>query len=179
VRVHLLLLVLGCAFATFGLRWALRPYTVASASMEPILRCGRGDGCSGVADRVIVDRLSYVVRAPHRNDLVAFRSTVAAHTCGESARAVLIKRIVGLPGEVVSEVRGTFLVDGRPLPEPHGAPVTHETGLWPRVAGDSYFVLGDDRGRSCDSRRWGPLPRNAILGRVALTYWPLDRFATH
>ena len=164
-----------------GLRWSLPAYTVASASMTPTLRCGGRDrGCrAAISDRIVIDRLSYLFESPGRRDLVAFRSASAARACGEPAGTVFVKRIVGLPGETVSEVRGTVLVDGRRLAEPYAATAARESGLWKRGPAGSYFVLGDDRGRSCDSRRFGPLVRSALIGRVVLTYWPLGRLTFH
>jgi len=91
-----------------------------------------------------------------------------------------VKRIVGLPGEVVSERNGLVYVDGRKLAEPYVSPSRRDdrTAEWPRIAPDHYFVLGDNRSGSCDSRAWGTVPRENLIGPVFLTYWPLSRIGS-
>jgi signal peptidase I len=152
-----------------------KPYRIPTASMEPTLHCARpADGCQGrFSDRVLANRLVYRFSEPKRGDIVVFDApdAVARAGCGEGA---FVKRIVGLPGEAISMRDGRVLVDGTPLREPYVAPAYrgHQTGSWGRVPGRSYFVLGDNRPLSCDSRRWGSVARGDIIGRVELTYWP-------
>lgn len=157
------------------------PYRVPSASMEPTLHCARpADGClAGHSDRVVANRFIYRFRDPRRGEIVVFDApakTMAA--CGESG--TFVKRIVGLPGEVVSERNGVVYIDGRPLDEPYVAAGRrdHRTQTWPRVPTDSYFMLGDNRRRSCDSREWGTVAREDLIGPVFLTYWPPDRLGS-
>lgn len=155
-----------------------KPYRVPSASMEPTLHCAKPvDGCeAGMNDRVIADRITYRFRAPHRGEIVVFHAPAAAKDdCGTGG--TYIKRVVGLPGETIAERDGRVYVDGRPLAEPYVDALLrdHRTDSWPRVPRDAYFLLGDDRGLSCDSRRWGPVPRSRIIGRVLVRYWPPQR----
>jgi signal peptidase I len=91
--------------------------------------------------------------------------------------SAFVKRIVGLPGEVVSARQGILFINGGRLVEPYVAASRrgHETRNWPRVAPGHYFVLGDNRMRSCDSRTWGTVPRSDLIGPVTLTYWPPTR----
>ena len=156
------------------------PYRIPSASMEPTLRCARPTaGCDGTfSDRVIANRLAYRFRDPHRGDIVVFDApSTAARECSEGG--TFVKRIVGLPGELVSERQGHVFIDGKALREPYVDPGRRDamTRTWPRVPSDEYFVMGDNRSASCDSRTWGPVPRKNLIGPVLLTYWPLNRIS--
>ena len=156
------------------------PYRIPSASMEPTLRCARpAPGCdASFSDRVIANRLAYRFRDPHRGDIVVFEAPPAAkQQCSEGG--TFVKRLVGLPGEVVSERAGIVYVDGKQLSEPYVDPRRRDTTTqtWPRVPPDQYFVMGDNRASSCDSREWGPVPRENLIGPVLMTYWPLNRIS--
>ena len=156
------------------------PYRIPSASMEPTLECARpAQGCSATfSDRVIANRLAYRFHDPHRGDIVVFTAPAAARSdCGEGG--TFVKRIIGLPGEVVSERNGFVYIDGKWLPEPYVDPHRRDalTKTWPRVPAGKYFMMGDNRSASCDSRTWGPVPRNSLIGPVLLTYWPLNRIS--
>jgi signal peptidase I len=90
-----------------------------------------------------------------------------------------VKRLIGLPGDKITERNGTIFVNGTRLSEPYVEPALrgHESGSWPRVSAGRYFFLGDDRVHSCDSRIWGTVPRSDLVGPVLLTYWPPDRIS--
>lgn len=151
------------------------PYVIPSASMEPTLHCSREPGCEGghYSDRVIVNRLAFHFREPARGEVVVFEAPRrAAAVCG--AGGIYVKRIVGLPGEVVSLENGRVYIDDRLLPEEYIAFPGGGSGRW-EVPVKSYFMLGDNRGDSCDSRLWGGVPRESLVGPVMVTYWPLDR----
>jgi signal peptidase I len=157
-----------------------KPYRIPSASMEPTLRCARpAPGCDGrFSDRVLANRLAYRFRDPKRGEEVVFRTpAAAARLCPPGG--TFVKRIVGLPGDVVSERSGVVYVNGRRLDEPYLDPARRdaETRRWPRVPSGQYFVLGDNRSQSCDSRSWGTVPRENLIGPVLLTYWPPDRLS--
>lgn len=159
-----------------------KPYRIPSPSMEPTLHCARPvANCEGrFSDRVIADRLAYRFRDPERGEIVVFEAPASADRCGpRDGGSPFVKRIVGLPGEVVSERNGLIYIDGDRLVEPYIAPDRrgHESGTWPRVPAGHYFVLGDNRTLSCDSRTWGTVPRSSLIGPVALTYWPPRRLA--
>jgi signal peptidase I len=156
------------------------PYRIPSASMEPTLRCARpAAGCdASFSDRVIANRLAYRFRDPHRGEIVVFDAPdAAARRCSEGG--TFIKRIVGLPGEVVSERAGVVYVDGKRLDEPYVDSQRRDamTRTWPRIPSGAYFVMGDNRAASCDSREWGTVPRKNLVGPVLLTYWPPTRFS--
>jgi signal peptidase I len=175
----LTLAVAGAVVLTVKVEVA-NPYRIPSASMEPTLRCARpAQGCDGsFSDRVIANRLAYRFRDPKRGDIVVFDAPAeAALQCREGG--TFVKRIVGLPGEVVSERGGVVYVDGKPLRESYVDPRRRDafTRSWPRVPHGEYFVMGDNRAESCDSRVWGPVPRANLIGPVLMTYWPLNRLS--
>ena len=156
------------------------PYRIPSASMEPTLRCARpAAGCDATfSDRVIANRLAYRFHDPRRGDIVVFTAPPAAkQQCSEGG--TFVKRIIGLPGEVVSERNGDVYIDGRALKEPYVDSRRRDTvtRTWPRVPPNEYFMMGDNRAASCDSRMWGPVPRKNLIGPVLLTYWPLNRIS--
>ena len=161
-----------------------KPYRIPSPSMEPALNCARpAPECLGrFGDRVIADRLSYRFGDPKRGQIVVFKAPARASMCGSGdGGSTFVKRLIGLPGDTVSERDGYVYIDGKRLDEPYVAAENrdHLTQPWPRVPPNEYFFMGDDRAFSCDSRTWGPVPRRNLIGRVLLTYWPPNRWSTH
>jgi signal peptidase I len=158
-----------------------KPYRIPSPSMEPTLHCAKpADGCkSRVSDRVIANRLVYRFHQPKRGDIIVFRAPPQVKAACQ-AGGTFVKRIVGLPGEAVSMRAGHVFIDGDRLSEPYLRPAYRamESGIWPRSPSNGYFVLGDNRSMSCDSRRWGAVPRENIIGRAEVTYWPPTRLGT-
>jgi signal peptidase I len=158
-----------------------RIYSVGSSTMEPTLHCARPTpGCEATRkDRflVLTRFVSY-----GRGDVVAFEPPPKAEAVCRTGVAY-VKRIVGLPGERV-EIRvqrraAAVYVDGRRLREPYVAQNRRDSGVMKTftVPRDHYFVLGDDRLRSCDSRRWGAVPRENLIGKVSTIYWPPRRIS--
>jgi signal peptidase I len=88
-----------------------------------------------------------------------------------------IKRVIGAPGDTIEVIEGKVIVNGRALPEPYVPDEYRDHVSMPRsvVPADQYFVLGDHRSSSNDSRMWGMVPRRYIYGKAAFVYWPLDR----
>ena len=157
-----------------------KPYRIPTPSMEPTLHCAKPtEFCQGrFSDRVIANRLAYRFGDPKRGQIVVFTAPEAAQRCGQGdGGSTFVKRIIGLPGELVSERDGIIYVNGDRLVEPYVNPTLrgNETDRWPRVASGHYFVLGDSRIHSCDSRSWGTVPRGSLIGPVTLTYWPPNR----
>jgi signal peptidase I len=156
-----------------------KPYRVPSSSMEPTLHCAKPtSGClAHYSDRVIALRIIYRFRNPHRGEIAVFHAPADAKTCGESGSLIFIKRVIGLPGETVSERDGVVFIDGRRLAEPYvpKAERDHRTGSWPKLGRSQYFMMGDNRAESCDSRDWGPVDRSSFIGPASVTYWPPNR----
>jgi len=156
-----------------------QPFRVPTSSMEPTLHCARpGTGCtSRLNDRVIVAKIVYRFRNPRRFEIAVFHAPAKAkQLCTEGG--TYLKRVIGLPGDVISERAGVFFDNGKKLNEPYLSfyerdSVTH---TWPRVPPDRYFMMGDNRLGSCDSRTWGTVPRSAFIGPVVATYWPPTRW---
>ena len=157
-----------------------KPYRVPSASMEPTLHCAKpSSGCKATySDRVIALRIVYRFRDPHRGEIAVFHAPAAAARCGPPA-AIFVKRVIGLPGETVSEHNGIVYVDGKRLSDQYVPTAWRDrrTGTWLRLGPKDYFVMGDNRVRSCDSRDWGPVARDRFIGPADVTYWPPSRIA--
>jgi signal peptidase I len=155
------------------------PYRIPSASMEPTFHCGGGPGCHGsFSDRVLANRFIYRFRDPRRGERVVFHAPArAAVDC--SGGGVFVKRLIGLPGDLVSERDGFVYVNGQRLDEPYVKASERDamTKTWPRIPSDHYFFMGDNRVNSCDSRVWGPVPRSALIGPVFAIYWPPHRLS--
>jgi signal peptidase I len=157
-----------------------KPFRIPTSSMETTLHCARpADGCDArFSDHVIACEICYRLSAPQRGQIVVFHSPAKA--CGLGG--VFVKRLIGLPGETVREDANAYIsVNGLRLREPYVSASARARDpfrgmTWHVPAGD-YFMLGDNRGGSCDSRVWGPVPRSSLIGPVAMTYWPPTRLS--
>jgi signal peptidase I len=161
-----------------------KPYRIPSSSMEPTLHCAKpGDECEGsFNDRVIALRLSYVLGSPHRGQIVVFTSPANASVCGgRDGGKTFVKRLIGMPGDLVEERDGFVYIDGKRLDEPYVDPRMRDTYTksYGRVPAGQYFFMGDNRAYSCDSRTWGAVPRKSLIGPVVATYFPFDRLGLH
>jgi len=159
-----------------------KPYRIPSGSMEPTLHCAKpGAYCEGhFDDRVVANRLAYRFGDPERGQIVVFTAPQAADRCGEgNGGTTFVKRIVGLPGEQVSARGGVVYIDGQRLIEPYVHPSRRgrNSESWPPVPAGHYFLLGDNRTHSCDSRTWGTVPRSSLIGPAMVTYWPPNRLS--
>jgi signal peptidase I len=160
--------------------WVVNPYRIPSSSMEPTLHCAKpGAGCEArFSDRVLANRFIYHFQKPHRGDIIVFKTPpLAKQKCG--AGGTFVKRLIGLPGETWEEKNGVVYIDGKKLIEPYIKSGRRDTGTgtYPKrkIPDGMYFMMGDNRTQSCDSREWGPVPRDNLIGKVFFVYWPPNR----
>ena len=160
--------------------WVVNPYRIPSSSMEPTLHCAGSQGCEArLSDRVLANRFIYHFRDPHRGEIVVFHTPeLAKQRCG--AGGTFVKRLIGLPGDTVQDRDGYIYIDGKKLKERYIKKNRrdHQTGTW-HVPKGHYFMMGDNRDASCDSRVWGSVPRKNLIGKVFATYWPPNRISFH
>lgn len=133
-------------------------YRVEGHSMMPTL-----------ADQqyLVVSKLSYRLGEPQRGDIVVFQDP-------RGVDRKLIKRVIGLPGEMVEIRQGDVYINGQKLSEPYINGHGHYTVPAIQIPASQYYVLGDNRGNSSDSHTWGTLSGDAIVGKAWLSYWPPD-----
>lgn len=133
---------------------------ITSSSMEPTLEKG---------DAVIVRKVRFTPQnPPQRGDLIFFRDPI-------TEKDWLVKRVIGLPGEVVIIFGGRVYINGVPLNEPYISATSEDYGMW-HIPSDAVFVMGDNRPFSNDSRDFGPVPLDLIEGKVVFRYFPLEKF---
>jgi len=147
--------------------FVFQPFVVEGSSMERTFHNG---------EYLFIEKVSYKVKTPKRGDVVVFRYP-------RDIRYNYIKRIVGLPGETVQIKQGNVYINGNQLSEEY-IPATQATlvdnnpdlNYEVTLEDDQFFVLGDNRDHSSDSREWGPLDRKFIIGRSALVLYPQSNF---
>jgi signal peptidase I len=173
VAILLVAILVAVLLRTF----VVATYSIPSGSMEPTLQVG---------DRIVVDKLSYHLHGVDRFDIVVF-TTPPTEACAGPPVADLVKRVIGLPGEIISLHDGNVYINGHLLPEPflpaaarHDTYPSNSSGAYSlqqpyRVPQGNVFVMGDNRADSCDSRYWGPVPESTIVGKVDVRVWPLSR----
>src|SRR5271165_117989 len=144
------------------IRLVVQDYQVDGTSMVPTLQNGQ---------YVLVDKLTYTLSSPHRGDIIVFNPPTPS-------KDPFIKRIIGLPGDTVDVADdGVITVDGTALDEHYVNDLGNIYGPSHITVGpNQYFVLGDNRGASQDSRYFGTVNRSAIIGKASLVYWPLNDF---
>jgi signal peptidase I len=136
---------------------------VSSSSMEPDLTVGQ---------RLIVSKITYRFYAPKRGDIIVFQPPA------NPGAIPYIKRVIGLPGDIVEIKDGKVLINGNALFEPY-IKETPSYYMPPEdIPAESYFVLGDNRNDSNDSHVWGTVPRDNIIGKASFTIWPLGEWGT-
>jgi signal peptidase I len=187
--VVIVALALGLALAIQA--WVVKPYQIPSGSMEPTLDVGQ---------RVLVNRFLYHFKEPKIGNIVVFHPPAGAEsdrecgvipkehepcpkpTPGESNQN-FIKRVVAVGGDTLSIKGGHPVVDGveqknEPFITPCGAAPQCNMARTIKIPPGMFFMMGDNRGASDDSRFWGPVPKSWIIGEAFATYWPPDRIGT-
>ena len=188
--IELVMIVAVALGLALGIQaFLVKPFRIPSESMVPTLT---------VNQRVLVDRVSFRFSDPHRGDIVVFKPPRGAdlNTCGvdhpdnqacpkptgDRSDTNFIKRVVGEPGDELKVIGGAVYINGEKQEEGFAQlddacaicnlekPVT--------IPPDHYFMMGDNRGESADSREWGPVPKKWIIGNAFATYWPPKRIGT-
>lgn len=179
MTIDWLVTILGAVAIVLAIKaWVVNPYRIPSSSMEPTLHCARPDsGCEArFSDRVLACRFCYRFWSPKRGDIVVFHTPKLAESrCG--AGGTFVKRLIGLPGETWAERGGYVYINGKKLNEPYVLASRRDARtIAPiRIPQDHYFMMGDNRSASCDSRAWGTVTKKELIGKVFATYWPPSR----
>jgi signal peptidase I len=152
--------------------FVLQTFFIPSASMEHTL---------DINDRVFVNKLAYHFHPVHQGDIIVFTPTAAQRRIIGPGIDDLIKRVIGLPGETIQGVGNRVYINGKALNEPYlSAGVVATAGAVPlekqKIPPGEYFLMGDNRDESKDSRYFGPISRSQIVGRAFVRVWPLSRF---
>jgi signal peptidase I len=149
--------------------FAFQPFWIPSSSMAPTL---------GVYDRVLVQKAFFTWRDVHEGQIVVFSHPPLDH-CGPQ-EGNLVKRVIALPGQTIYSSGNRIYVNGRLLAEPYlpqndplGPPIASSQHPY-RVPPREFYMLGDNRADSCDSRYWGPVMGSSIIGKVVLVWWHDD-----
>jgi len=167
-------IVIGLSLFLVVYLFLLQPHQVNGKSMYPNFESG---------DYLLTDKVSYRVGTPQRGDVVVFHAPPAAN-CPEGTGCDFIKRVIGLPGETVRVNDSTIFINNQPVDESQYLAETVVTDAGNFTANnrtislgpDEYFVSGDNRPHSSDSRAWGPISSESIVGRAFLRYWPTSIF---
>lgn len=149
----------------------MQPHQVNGQSMVPNFQSG---------EYVLTDKVSYKMRNPEKGEVVVFHAPKAAH-CPEGTGCDYIKRVIAVPGETISLSDNTYYVNGEAVNESY-IPSDFETmpgdfirGRTVTLGPDEYFVSGDNRPYSSDSRSWGPISKADVVGRAFFRYWPIPK----
>lgn len=160
----LVIVALALSVALLVRATVVQTFYIPTVSMVPTLK---------VDDRLLVDKVTLHTREVRRGDIIVFKRP-ASFT--DKSVKDLIKRVIGLPGDTVEGHDGAVWVNGKQLPERYLLPSVKTSDFDPvRVGVDNYFVMGDNRPESFDSRFWGTVEREQIIGRALVRIWPLPR----
>jgi signal peptidase I len=164
IRVWTRDLLIAIGLALVIIVFLYQPVKVEGTSMAPLL---------SDQERIFINKFVYRFEAIHRGDVVVFWYPL-------DRSKSFIKRVIALPGETVTIRQGVVAVDGTVVPEPYVPPQYEDVSDYgpQRVPADSYFVMGDHRISSNDSRVFGPVPSQFIYGRAVFAYWPVDHFGS-
>ena len=153
-------IIVALAMALLARHFVIQTSLVPTGSMIPTMQ---------IQDRLFVNKFIYRFTPPHRGNIIVFKSPF---NDGKD----FVKRCIGLPGEKIEIKKGEIYINNRLLVFP-GVNIQNDYSYFGPVTipKDSYFMMGDNRGNSLDSRYWGFVPRKDILGKAMFTFWPLRR----
>jgi signal peptidase I len=164
-----MIVIVAALVAVLVRTFAVETFWIPSASMVPSL---------GVHDRILVQKAFYGGDDVRQGDIVVFRHPPLDH-CPGPQNDDLVKRVIALPGQTIYSAGSAIYVDGRRLAEPYlprydplGPPIPDASRQHPyRVPPGEFYLMGDNRAISCDSRYWGPVKGSIIVGKVVLVWW--------
>jgi signal peptidase I len=188
--VAIVVVALGLALGVQA--WLVKPYRIPSGSMEPTLKIGQ---------RILVDRIGMHFGSPHIGEIMVFHPPADYTSCADpkqgetsvgvfepqacdqlqrrEAAVTFVKRVVGLPGDRLKIINGHVWRNGKEESAPYAVPCgDNPVCNFPKtivVPKGDYYMMGDNRPDSEDSRFWGPVPRRWLIGGVFFTYWPIGR----
>jgi len=168
IRTIIIAIFLAVVLRTF----AIEPRYIPSGSMEPTLQ---------IEDRIIVEKVSNFLRSPQRGDILVFYPPNSPLI--EDSTKAYIKRVIGLPGDLISIHDGQVFVNGKALTEPYiPEPINYYLPQDPlnsaiKIPENTYWMMGDNRNNSSDSHVWGFLPQQNIIGRAVFRFFPFDNRA--
>lgn len=157
--------IVTAAILAFGIRtFVAEARYIPSSSMEPTLQ---------INDRLIVEKISYHLKNPERGDIVVFNPPDAL--IRQNFKDAFIKRIIGIPGDKVEVYNGIVFINGQAIKESYIAQKPNYRFGPVTVPEGQYLVLGDNRNNSYDSHYWGFVPKEKLIGRAAVRFWPFNR----
>jgi len=172
------IIAVALVLALAARQWVFQTFSIPSESMVPTLDIG---------DRIVVQKIFWSWHDIKQGDIVVFSRPPHDTQCTGPESEDLVKRVIALPGQKIYSAFGKVFVDGRPLnenylpkPDPLGRPIPGASAQHPyRVPAGDFYVMGDNRAVSCDSRYWGPVQGSTIVGKVVLLLWRHGHPAWH
>ncbi|HEU5367745.1 MAG TPA: signal peptidase I [Ktedonobacterales bacterium] len=143
-----------------AIRFSVQTFRVDGESMRPGLTN---------EEYVLVNKLAYLFSGPARGDVIVFHFPV-------NPAEDFIKRVIGLPGDTIQVTPTQIIVNGDVLKEPYISAASNASPHTFKLGANEYFVMGDNRPFSSDSRSWGTVPRNYIIGKATVVFWPLSNW---
>ena len=166
LQENLSLIAIALCLALVIRTFVAEPRYIPSDSMLPTLHTG---------DRLVVEKISYLFHPPQFGDIIVFQPPIELQRRGYLKDQAFIKRVIGKPGEIITVAEGKVYLNGQPLLEDYIAEPPNQPFPPVQVPSDEFFVMGDNRNDSNDSRYWGFLPRKNIIGHAVFRFWPFNR----
>jgi signal peptidase I len=170
IRENVTLVAIALLLAFFIRTFIAEPRYIPSPSMVPTLSEG---------DRLVVEKVLYHFKQPQFGDIVVFNPPLELQRQKKIDKdQAFIKRIIATPGETVSIKEGKVYLNGQPIPENYIAEPPNQAFPEIKIPPSQFFVMGDNRNNSYDSRYWGFVPRENIIGRAVFRFYPINKIGT-